>query len=539
MNWLKSSDLRLSHEHADYYYKHDLVVAVHQGDYILLNLRIPIQSNDATMLLFHVRLFPLPHDTSVKSGFTIITGVNEYFAVSKYGNYYASLTEYELDGCSRSHCERPFPISPRSSRSWDSVLFCGDTHKIDNYCEVSYTMTRRHVPFIAPIGGSELVVASDKGWLMKCQGKLPIDIPPCALCVISVPCHCNLHSRKKTVFPSFSNCVGSFNNTVTTLHPVNLLILERFFKDSQLHRIGVSTLLPKPVNLSLPRPIETVGDSSDITTTVPFRTLRKHMQNSKRSALKLADLIDKVGGEELIRQSELRYYVPWLTTAVVFIIMAAALLRLHIRLGQCEGLLLSFTALPVVKAFNPVQPGLTGQAETVFVLKEWSTPSIIVLSILLLLAVIWVIRLILNCLRTRGVLPNWTVSCAVTTIVMVLETSRDRIVLPVKTFNLPPHSFFIKEINPRSLRLQNDCCLARLFVDWGDNGSFLYHLQTPLVMPSLIPIPLGFSRRLGDIVSQPHKIEVRLFYDDMLFSITTISESRNEDIPGGEPGMSH
>ena len=174
----------------EYYYKHNLVVAVHQGEYILLNLRIPIQSLTATMSLFHVKLFLVPHNNQNDSGFTVITGVNDYFAVSRHGHFYASLTQLDAESCSRSHCERPFPISPRTYRTCASVLFYGDTWAIDKYCSINYSLDRRHMPLIVPMGGSDLLVTSDDGWLLKCQGKMPVDVLPCALCVIKGPCHC-------------------------------------------------------------------------------------------------------------------------------------------------------------------------------------------------------------------------------------------------------------------------------------------------------------------------------------------------------------
>ena len=88
---------------------------------------------------------------------------------------------------------------------------------------------------------------------------------------------------------------------------------------------------------------------------------------------------------------------------------------------------------------------------------EWGTPYIIIVSILAMIAIITTVGFIRKILKSRGVLPSLTESCAVTTIVMVVvETGQDRIVLPIKTFT--------------KLQLQNGCCLARLLVDWGKGG---------------------------------------------------------------------
>ena len=117
------------------------------------------------------------------------------------------------------------------------------------------------------------------------------------------------------------------------------------------------------------------------------------------------------------------------------------------------------------------------------------------------------------------------------TVVMTMENEEDRLVLPVMTLPMAPSQFTIDEVTPRSLRVQNHCCSAQLFIDWGSSKPFLYHRSIPISLPNMISVPFTRSRRLTNIINRPYVSAVRLYYDDVIYVIKNAEsqESSSEE----------
>ena len=84
---------------------------------------------------------------------------------------------------------------------------------------------------------------------MNCNGEQIIH-PGCNFCIIKLPCKCSVISNSLSYPPSFSSCKKTDN--ITTIHPVNLALLQQFFKADQLKHIKGSSYFVNELNVKLP-----------------------------------------------------------------------------------------------------------------------------------------------------------------------------------------------------------------------------------------------------------------------------------------------
>lgn len=77
-------------------------------------------------------------------------------------------------------------------------------------------------------------------------------LPGCHFCIIDIPCRCSLSTKTLYFAPRLVNC---YNRTkqYSTVHPVNLALLQEFFKDTQVSHSYANSTFPTPVSFSIPQ----------------------------------------------------------------------------------------------------------------------------------------------------------------------------------------------------------------------------------------------------------------------------------------------
>ena len=113
------------------------------------------------------------------------------------------------------------------------------------------------------------------------------------------------------------------------------------------------------------------------------------------------------------------------------------------------------------------------------------------------------IKKVIKHLRSQSILSFLPSQSAVSTVVVALSSETDRVIVPMITLPLPPSVFSLKQNNPRSIQMQNQCCVSRLIIDWGTPTSILFQNSMPVSLPSMLNVPMTRSRRVFNIISSP------------------------------------
>ena len=531
----KSSGQIISYPRLEYYYRHQLVVAAHQGDYILISLRVPVQPLSDTMILYNVLVFPLPHDSVNGTGNTFVKGIRPYLAVNLQGEYYAELEHSQVTECNENDCITSFPVSPRNHHSCVSALFYSDESHIMKLCHIVYQLNRHHHTSAVRVDENRLIILSPSPWLMNCRGGLPKEISPCKLCVLHLPCFCTVHSKKLTIMPSVGSCFNNMNNSAVILHPINKIVLNMFYRDSKEHKTPSTDLAVSPMNLSLPKMIKYSFDDKHENIEVPLVKLQNQMYGSGKRAVDVMEIMSRMNKTDVHRcWSDWSFVVIMVIVIVLMILIVFALIRLKFRINAVA------MSLAAVSAINPAEAKpmlknhfvtVANQARVTVWRYDWDSVYLIVAIAVMIAACCLLFKQCRTCLKSRGIISNFEVSCAVSTVVIVLENEMDRVILPIQEYHLPPNVFYLRDAKPRSVQMQTSCCTAHLIVDWGENLGMLYHLKAPLAIPAIIMIPLRRTRRVSNIVNRPHRTYIRIFYDDIVCTIQPFEPDRIEDNP--------
>ena len=258
-----SSNMVVSHLDMSFYYKHHLVLAMHNENCIVINLKIPVHSPTAVMRLYRVESYLVPHSGHASLGQTIITELPKYIAISSTGNYFAELDQDQVRDCTRQYCHHTFPISPYSVPSCALAVFRSMNSEIPKLCKINYAVKTQRRELAKSLGNGHYLLSSVEGWTVSCRSVPPRNVPPCGLCVFKLPCDCSLYSKQATLLPSNSDCIGNDQDSLVLRYPFNAIVLHAFYSSSQFHTLSGATLLNEPLNLSLPARIEPVIDSQD------------------------------------------------------------------------------------------------------------------------------------------------------------------------------------------------------------------------------------------------------------------------------------
>ena len=520
-NKLRStSGMTLSHDDISFYYKHNLVLAMHNAESIIINLKIPVHARAAVMQLYQIQIFSVPHNTDSSRGRTKITNLPSYIAFSVNDEYYVELSESQVARCEKHYCHHTFPIMPYSSPSCAFAVFKSLRETIREKCEVQYSLKGSRTEGAISLSHGRYLLSSNKGWVLSCPKTPPRDLPPCSSCVVGLPCGCSLHSKDAAVLPSNTECLPGNRSQLSIKYPFNAIILDAFYSHSKYHELGSDQLLDSPLSLSLPKEIVHEGKPLSDDLKIPFELVKTHIENFPDQNIRIHSPIN---GQQIAYPTDWQSF-PWATTIVCgltgVVAISALLLIFKLRL--------TVAALTVTVARLAELPG--AEANPIFneryqrvhddemQLLQWLWRAMI--AVLMIAVVCFAVRafsVIYAVLRSRSLFTPMSHGPAVSTIVVVLESDNDRVMLPVVSLPLTPSLFSIKDNQPRSIRLQNQCCTSQLLIDWGAPGSILFHKTLPIALPGILSVPITRSTRVFNIINRPHATRVLLYYDDVVY----------------------
>lgn len=85
---------------------------------------------------------------------------------------------------------------------------------------------------------------------MQCQSELS-ELNGCNFCILNIPCHCTIITETNKFLPHVASCHSTSQN-VTTLHPVNLALLQHFFSEDTITTIMADTTFKSVIDVKVP-----------------------------------------------------------------------------------------------------------------------------------------------------------------------------------------------------------------------------------------------------------------------------------------------
>ena len=76
-------------------------------------------------------------------------------------------------------------------------------------------------------------------------------ITGCDFCIMNIPCHCSITTKNHYLQTRLATCSNESRN-VTTVHPLNLALLQEFFDSSMTEHIYADTTFQRPLNICTP-----------------------------------------------------------------------------------------------------------------------------------------------------------------------------------------------------------------------------------------------------------------------------------------------
>ena len=220
-----SSGQMVSHTDVSYYYKNRFSLAVHNDEFIVINVKVPIHFGPAKMKLYAVNAYPVPHGNGTNDGFTTVDGLPDYVAFSENDDYMVELDKRQADDCLPLHCHNTVPLIRVDKSSCVMAIFRSDHRTVVANCQINY---RGYLPFptmVTDLTHGHFLVASRQPWTATCHAVPPKEVEACDLCLIALSCGCSLHSEEVTVLPAFSHCNKKSPNTFKVAYPFNSIIL--------------------------------------------------------------------------------------------------------------------------------------------------------------------------------------------------------------------------------------------------------------------------------------------------------------------------
>ncbi|CAC5392153.1 unnamed protein product [Mytilus coruscus] len=186
-------------------------------------LNIPLAYKMSKFDLYKVTSLPFPHNSSTHA--TQLINTPQYIAITKNKQYYITLSDQELEKCTKYddnfHCQFTKSFST-SKNSCLVSIYNNQKEKVIRFCDFRF-LHDVIKPKIVALTQSSVVIYKTPQLNMDCNGKQVIK-QGCDFCIIQIPCRCSILTTNFYIQPSFTNCKTSHN--ITTIYPINLALLQ-------------------------------------------------------------------------------------------------------------------------------------------------------------------------------------------------------------------------------------------------------------------------------------------------------------------------
>ena len=241
-------NFKLLHKSPAFYYTHS-DFALHKSDHaLLITVKFPISSQAQPFNLFEVINFPVPVNNSVLHA-TAIKGLPSYIAFN--GEYYISLSSEIINDCDKSktlvNCHVNFPLKPLSKPDCAMSIFTSNKTSTKANCNFEYVPNALRTTF-RQLNQTHFLAVNNSHTSITCKDN-SYSLAKCHFCLIQIPCNCTVQTDEFAIPERHTDC--HFNQGFTTLHPVNLILLQHFFDEKAIADIHPNSTYSEPLNITL------------------------------------------------------------------------------------------------------------------------------------------------------------------------------------------------------------------------------------------------------------------------------------------------
>ena len=236
-----------------YYYKFGQFTMYRNDSKLYVSLSFPLATYADSFTTFKVMSFPIPINNSLNHASQLLD-LPDYFLISKDKKFYTTLTHKSMTDCQHAdpmHCFiKPNLYSTTNSTACVLHLFQGNKQLIKKYCNFRF-LTYVLQPNIIQLTNTDLLIYQTKTIMMQCNSTFT-QLQGCDFCIITIPCHCKIQTSTNTFLPNLADCNSLQSQNITTLHPVNLALLQHFFSEDTLSKIIPNSTFPNPIDIKIP-----------------------------------------------------------------------------------------------------------------------------------------------------------------------------------------------------------------------------------------------------------------------------------------------
>ena len=242
----------LVYNHPDEIYKHCQSLHTRQG-LTYISVKFPISPFRQPLSLYKILSFPVPVNSSSDHA-TQLLDLPTLFAISNDLQYYVTLNMADYSKCESNRitlCKLRKTLTPMISPSCISALFKGDKPQIKKQCNFRFLLNSLSdlESGILQLSHTSVLVYNTPAMEFDCKRSKTMK-KGCNFCIIEIPCGCAITTTKLYLPPRLSSC---HKNTTSTLHPVNLAVLQQFFNDTDLQNIESNSLFENPLSVNVPQ----------------------------------------------------------------------------------------------------------------------------------------------------------------------------------------------------------------------------------------------------------------------------------------------
>lgn len=343
-------NLKLIYTNHEHYYQMKGIAFARRGENLYIQLKLPISTENSLFYLYHAHIMPMPI-TPQHSHTTIIRTTKRHLAITQNMRAYLTLSDEELQQCEGHDIRRcqNFPlISAADKQNCLFAVFTDNLQAIKESCEVDLN-TEQLSPIVWHLRETQqyVVYTGDQNFEISCPDRPVKPLVNCNLCIIKIPCKCNLQNDKQFFSPHITNCDTELND-VSVEHPINLPALMHFLPGLAESDFKADTYLKNEMVNDIPEikivseNLDNVINKEEINHASVKQIAESIKSNTKLYASTAQKLIEDLGYSSSVIVARTTPVISWVaaTLSIVAIIMAVY--------THCRVIVLA----PVVRGFD-------------------------------------------------------------------------------------------------------------------------------------------------------------------------------------------
>ena len=248
----KYSGFVVAMNYASEMYHHSNFLYTRNNSVLYLTLKVPIVYSDVSLDLFKIISKPVPINETSKHA-TQLLDLPDYFAITQNQQFFVHMTQSQVDTCVGSkhiYCHLNLPLQPVLQDACTLALYANNPEKVKNSCNLRFVHNAIQ-PEIMELSSKQVLLYDTNVLSLECNSQHQM-IKGCNFCLFDMPCHCSISSPHFYLPPWLMSCKNKTYDKLTTLHPVNLVLLQKFFKNDQFQQIFADTTFTNPLKVSVP-----------------------------------------------------------------------------------------------------------------------------------------------------------------------------------------------------------------------------------------------------------------------------------------------